>query len=510
MPTLSDIFNLDPNVERLTLLPRLRGSLPSEKSVMMPDRYMFDVIAPKFLYDFIRAVKAPGRAAKGEALDEEQALNVATNMMGGGMLSSGGAPAGSLGMFIGPKSKSWNWKNLGKAQELETSGVPLSEIFRKTKTARLPSGEWVQEISDKPAKMTKKELKSTYYPEAGRYAEGFKVSDILEHPDLFKAYPQIGEISGSFKSGGARSDVATFSPGMNWISYNEKVFRKPFMTSERQAKIVAARKEAKDFEESQRVKDYDKFWEENESLFTKNREQADKIFKEMGGPEIEQTRSNLWKTVRQVEDSPETIAGAPRMMLDSPRAKPTTLHEVAHAIENIEGWPRGGNPSGMGKILDEETFRKIEAAHDPLMARFNELRTQYLNDPNPPTEVQKEVTNLKRRIKELQDQASLLTQQKKNFGTGRSYTEQELFDAYHRLQGEAVARLVERRAELSSAEQGRFYPFEKKSEANPYGLDVDPKELLMVKDDKIVDPLTQFLQADRAKNDPLMQFLGYK
>ena len=520
MPTLSELFNLDPKVERLALMPRLRGSLGSDygvspemqNSVMFEGKkgFMPDVIAPKVLYDFIRAIKAPGRAARGEVLDEEEALNTAMNVMGGGMATSGGAPAGSLGMFIGPKSQSWNWKNLGKAQELETSGVPVSEIFRKTKTARLPSGEWVQEISDKPAKMSRKELKSTYYPEAGRYAEGFKVSDVLEHPELFKAYPQVGQISGSFKSGVSSSDVASYSPGANWISYNEKVFRKPFMTPERQAKIDAARKEAKDFEESQRVKDYDKFWEENESLFTKDRDQADKIYKEMGGPEIETTRSNLWKTAKQIENTPDTIAGAPRMMLDSPRAKGTTLHEISHAIEDLEGFPRGGTPSGMGKILQEEAFRKIETAHDPLLARFNELRTQYLNDPNPPKAVQKEVTNLKRRIKELQDQARILTEQKKNFGSTGMFDEKQLYDAYHRLQGEAVARLVERRAELGPAEQGKFFPFEKKSEANPYGLDVDPKELLMVKGDNIVDPLTQFLQTDRARNDPLMQFLGYK
>lgn len=109
MPTLADLFNLDPNVERLTLLPRLRGSLPSDPgselkgSVMlrgtgMENRYMPDVIAPKVLYDFIRAVKAPGRAARGEALDEEEALNTALNMFGGGLATSGGTPLGSLGM----------------------------------------------------------------------------------------------------------------------------------------------------------------------------------------------------------------------------------------------------------------------------------------------------------------------------------------------------------------------------------------------------------------------------
>jgi hypothetical protein len=472
------------------------------------DRYMPDIIAPKVIADFIRAVKAPARAARGEALNEEEAINVATNIMGGGMLTSGGAPTGSLGMFIGPKSQGWNAKNLSKAEKLETAGVPVSEIFRKTKTARLPSGEWVQEISDAPAKMTGKELKSTYYPEAGKYAEGFKISDILEHPELFQAYPKLGEMSGSFRSGGSGLNVATFSPGLNWISYNEKIFRKPFNTPERQAKIDAARQEAKEFSESPKVKEYDKFWEQNENLFREDREKADRIFREMGGPEIEKTRSDLFKKARQLEDTPETIAGAPRMMLNSPRAKPTTLHELSHAIENVEGWPRGGNPKEMGKFLDEEGFRKIEAAHDPLMSRFNELRNQYQNDPNPPAEVQKEVTNLKRRIKELQDQAKALTETRQKFGTAKNYSEQELFDVYQRLQGEAVARLVERRSNLTSAEQAKFFPFEEKSAANPYGLDVNPKNLLMVRNDKLTDPLTRFLGLTAPAGDPIEMFVG--
>jgi len=104
MPTLSELFNLDPNVERLSLLPRLRGSLPSEKSVMMPDRYMPDVIAPKILYDFIRAIKAPGRAARGEVLDEEEALNTALNMFGGGLATSGSVPIGAIGMSARTKA----------------------------------------------------------------------------------------------------------------------------------------------------------------------------------------------------------------------------------------------------------------------------------------------------------------------------------------------------------------------------------------------------------------------
>ena len=111
MPTLSDLFNLDPNVERLSLLPRMRGSLPSDYgvspemmgSVMLQDprvknRFMPDLVAPKIIYDFIRAIKAPGRAARGEVLDEEEALNTAFNMFGGGLATSGSVPIGALGM----------------------------------------------------------------------------------------------------------------------------------------------------------------------------------------------------------------------------------------------------------------------------------------------------------------------------------------------------------------------------------------------------------------------------
>lgn len=125
MPTLSDLFNLDPNVERLSLLPRMRGSLPSEKSVMMPDRYMPDVIAPKILYDFIRAIKAPGRAARGEVLDEEEALNMALNVTGGGLATSGSVPLGSLGM--GARTRSATSQELKLREAARVASLPVEQ-----------------------------------------------------------------------------------------------------------------------------------------------------------------------------------------------------------------------------------------------------------------------------------------------------------------------------------------------------------------------------------------------
>jgi len=143
MPTLSELFNLDPNVERLSLLPRLRGSLPSEKSVMMPDRYMPDVIAPKILYDFIRAIKASGRAARGEVLDEEEALNTALNMFGGGLATSGSVPIGALGM---------------SARTAPAKTLPLRQIARESFVPGVEAGkEMIVHHNISPEKLAKVE-----------------------------------------------------------------------------------------------------------------------------------------------------------------------------------------------------------------------------------------------------------------------------------------------------------------------------------------------------------------
>ena len=99
MARLSDIF--DPNVERLSILPRPRGSLPSEGrgSVMSPPIDYTDIIAPQFLVDLVRALETPRRAAQGEEIRPEDAINVAMNVAGGGLATSGSAPAAALGAF---------------------------------------------------------------------------------------------------------------------------------------------------------------------------------------------------------------------------------------------------------------------------------------------------------------------------------------------------------------------------------------------------------------------------
>jgi hypothetical protein len=99
--------------ERLTLLPRPRGSLPEERKRGEKVDYT-DWIAPQFLIDILEAAKLPGRAAAGEEIGVGEGVNFALNMAGGGLATSGGAPANALGAFSrGP--------NVG--------GIPIRELL---------------------------------------------------------------------------------------------------------------------------------------------------------------------------------------------------------------------------------------------------------------------------------------------------------------------------------------------------------------------------------------------
>lgn len=113
MAALADFLEFDPKVERLSLLPRPRGSLPEERK-RGEEVDWSDWVAPQFLVDIIEAAKMPGRAMRGEEITPEEAMNFALNVGAGGLAASGDAPAAALGAFKrGPNIK----------------GVPLVEIL---------------------------------------------------------------------------------------------------------------------------------------------------------------------------------------------------------------------------------------------------------------------------------------------------------------------------------------------------------------------------------------------
>lgn len=123
MAALADLLEFDPKVERLTLLPRPKGSLYTERQKGQQIDWA-DWVAPQALVDIIEAAKMPGRALRGEEITPMEAMNFALNVGAGGLATSGGAPADALGAFK-------RGSNVG--------GIPIRELLYPGKPELTPA-----------------------------------------------------------------------------------------------------------------------------------------------------------------------------------------------------------------------------------------------------------------------------------------------------------------------------------------------------------------------------------
>jgi len=140
--------------------------------------------------------------------------------------------------------------------------------------------------------------------------------------------------------------------------------------------------------------------------------------------------------------------------------KSTMLHEAQHAIQQREGWAKGGSADQFARELIKE--------RDALNAKITSLNEQMRGAVGTPayedlmSQRMEAVNELLG--KKIDDPVDLLEQAQ---------------NKYEALAGEAMARSTQARMNLSPEERLQYYPFEQKSpDLNPYGLDVDPSKLV--------------------------------
>ena len=561
MARLSDIF--DPNVERLSILPRPRGSLPSEGrgSVMSPQVDYKDWIAPQFLVDIVRAIDTPRRAAQGEEISPQDAINVAMNVAGGGMATSGSVPANSLGMFIGPKSSVWNKAAYEKAVEMEKAGARPADIWRETMTARGLDKNWRQEIPDTGAVLDMSKIPTikskTEYAAEWLKSQGYN-DPILPGPEknIPMMNPNIPE----------NDRIKAFSYALDMVKRDIGKSSTTRLTNVLQH-------------------------EQLESAYP-NLVNNLKIGRE--------TRPDIRGSYDQ-EKKLVTTGGAayPGHSAEQQAhiTRSTLLHEIQHAIQQTENWGRGGSPESAKLIAKAQikselaplatpfaTNRKYwdeygAAARSEYMVRLGDIATrdnikprtiyslsdwykygddyrreagvqpkkpgfardewfrgaaQYIKDRSISSDAKYQdlpYNNL-RDAKNAQKRA--MTQIKKTEEATQEYlklgAKQKRFDelsdaeAYRRLAGEAESRLTQARETLSMEGRRQNFPFNEQYEKtmfktatnpgtktviNPYGLDVPAKETVAYTQfgNAFDDPLAMFLGGKQAQ-DPLQMFIG--
>lgn len=129
-----------------------------------------------------RIVDAAGIALPVAGFAGKTALDVARGLPGA--VRDAGAAAimgGRSQLWAGPKSATWN---AGKAQafeDFEKAGGSADAMWRAFGTGRVKDGSLIQEIDDSALA-----LKTDF-------TSGSMLKDVVEHPELLKAYPQLAD-----------------------------------------------------------------------------------------------------------------------------------------------------------------------------------------------------------------------------------------------------------------------------------------------------------------------------
>jgi hypothetical protein len=525
---------------------------------MSPPVNYKDWIAPQFLVDIVKAFETPLRAAQGEEITPQEALNLGLNIAGGGMATSGSAPANSLGMFIGPKSSAWNKPAYERAVEMEKAGARPADIWRETMTARGLDKKWRQEIPDNTAVLNMEKIPKV--PNRIELANQYLVDIGLVPPE------KLGVLGI-----GSSENLVSRAAQQKALSYADSYLKSNTVEAVRLPSALQ----------------HNALEEAYPNLFNNLR-----IARE--------TRPDIRGAYEQ-EKKLVTTGGATNIGQTADEqvnvARSTLLHEIQHAIQQTENWGRGGSPESAKLIAKAQikselaplatpfaTNRKYwdeygAAARSEYMVRLGDIATrdnikpriiyslsdwykygddyrreagvqpkkpgeardqwfrgaaQYIKDRNFSSDAKYQdlpYNNL-RDAKNAQKRA--MTQIKKTDEAAKQYRElgakQKAFDemsdieAYKRLAGEAESRLTQVREKLTMDERRANYPFAEQYQRtryengrpgtperfNQYGLDVPRDETVAYTQfgDIFGDPLMKFLGADKAQ-DPLQMFIGF-
>lgn len=265
------------------------------------------------------------------------------------------------GIFVGPNSATFNKINAVRAQELEKAGKTAEEIWEQTGTFRGPDKQWRQEISDKASKITDEVYNQI---KTNKQFKG-PMSQALEHEELYKAYPQAGQVRTLM--------YADELPSGNLLPGRSGTFQTPQIT----------------------------------------------------------------------------VAGPSEMAQRS-----VALHELQHGVQQREGFARGGNP-GQFKPNDVFSAKALEDAAiiDKLMrgANLNQLEAKqrferlFERIPEPGAFAALERVGTDKELDAARDAARLADKP---------------FESYRRLAGEAEARAVQKRRNMTDEQRKAEFPLQ--------------------------------------------------
>jgi hypothetical protein len=328
------------------------------------------------------------------------------------MASTKGIPK----MFIGPKAKTWDRAKADAAARLEKQGVDPVEIWRQTGTFRGADGIPRQEISDAGAVFRDpkqlKELGKEKKAEAQALKE--RITTPVGQKDMFpKALAE------------AKKPV-----------YDE---------------ITRLRDEAEEVSlDADRYGHRAKFALEHPELYKAYPELADlQVFQGTRGASGERASLTGNKSYMQMDITPEGLRHNPRS---------SVLHEMQHAVQNLEDMAPGGNPQMA--FSDPRGFKILEEMRQMALKpmSFDDYAQQYAHLSDPQKGYEDYVKSIPKIVKDMD----------------RDLQSKAAMEYYKRLAGEAEARATQAREPMSASQRSKEFPYS--------SYDVPPEDLIVKKE----------------------------
>ncbi len=300
---------------------------------------------------------------------------------------------------------------LESAKDYEKRGYDALRIKQITGWERGADGKWRSEISGIHVKSMDVGVNTV-------------LSDIVDAPDLFKAYPELEDVQ--VKIGGI-FDNGQYDHETNTITLNE-IYRSSEVTKEQYEEVLAVNEQSISDVESSINAGIDT--EYNKSLLEELH-----LLKESVGEQAASARSidEIWPDINSV-----------------------MAHEVQHVIQHIEGFAVGGNLRTVANMRLESA----QAEMDKYQAIYDEFKL--LEDKSLYTDNISEVMYYIREMDKFEAEhgdelvayrAARACRDAAEIDIASGMLSEKNFDEYRRLAGEVEARNVSRRAEMTAMER---------------------------------------------------------
>lgn len=325
-----------------------------------------------FLDEIIRRLTGRVRAVSSRILKDAQYARELWGRAVREVEARGAESAETKFSFAGEKSATADMSLLRKAMQLDEEGQSSEDIRRETGWFKGYDGKWRYEIDDLDAHLIENPKLERHTDGEEVYFTG-KLSDILDHGELFTAYPELRSINVIIQSTEPGVE-GIYQRNSNYITLSTELFKR--YTKEYTDYLEGGRKaEIERIEQTPEYREYNKFFE-------------DDAYGDMDAAEwlkLEKAAMNkffssdIGKRYQELVWGNGGFTGRKFELGWSKNAKAVLMHELQHAIQGIEGFAGGSSARyWSGEIENAESeYRRTQSEFEKRLDGFVDVLYRY-------------------------------------------------------------------------------------------------------------------------------------